>query len=71
MERIKKLLFVLILVSSAQDLSAQISPDNVQELMSYFENQIQSLDPIEGVYDVNIEQWGENAYQDFHQKQQT
>lgn len=65
MERIKKLLFVLILVSSAQDLSAQISPDNVQELMSYFENQIQSLDPIEGVYDVNIEQWGENAYQEF------
>lgn len=67
MEQIKKLLFilVLILVSSAQELSAQISPTNVQELMSYFESHIQSLDPIEGVYDVNIEQWGENAYQEF------
>ena len=67
MEQIKKLLFilVLILVSSVQELSAQISPTNVQELMSYFESHIQSLDPIEGVYDVNIEQWGENAYQEF------
>lgn len=67
MEQIKKLLFilVLILVSSAQELSAQISPTNVQELMSYFKNHAQSLDPIEGEYDVNIEQWGENAYQKF------
>ena len=67
MKQIKKLLFifVLILVSSAQELSAQISPTNVQELMSYFESHIQSLDPIEGVYDVNIEQWGENVYQEF------
>ncbi len=67
MKQIKKLLFifVLILVSSAQELSAQISPANVQELMSYFESHIQSLDPIEGVYDVNIEQWGENVYQEF------
>lgn len=67
MEQIKKLvsIFVLILVSSVQELSAQISPTNVQELMSYFESHIQSLDPIEGVYDVNIEQWGENAYQEF------
>lgn len=67
MKQIKKLLFifVLILVSSAQELSAQISPTNVQELMSYFKSHIQSLDPIEGVYDVNIEQWGENAYQEF------
>lgn len=67
MEQIKKLvsIFVLILVSSVQGLSAQISPTNVQELMSYFESHIQSLDPIEGVYDVNIEQWGENAYQEF------
>ncbi|OKZ20527.1 MAG: hypothetical protein BHV77_10085 [Bacteroides sp. 43_108] len=67
MEQIKRLvsIFVLILVSSVQELSAQISPTNVQELMSYFESHIQSLDPIEGVYDVNIEQWGENAYQEF------
>ena len=67
MEQIKKLLFilVLILVSSVQELSAQISPTNVQELMSYFESHIQSIDPIEGVYDLNIEQWGENAYQEF------
>lgn len=67
MEQIKKLLFILVLIlaSSAQELSAQISPTNVQELMSYFESHIQSLDPIEGVYDVIIEQWGENAYQEF------
>ena len=73
MEQIKKLLFifVLILVSSAQELSAQISPTNVQELMSYFESHIQSLDPIEGVYDVNIEQWAKMLTKSFHQKQQT
>ena len=66
MEQIKKLVFILVLIHmSAQGLFAQISPTNVQELMSYFESHIRRLDPIEGVYDVNIEQWGENAYQEF------
>lgn len=46
-------------------LYAQISPRNVEELMSYFANNTQNLDPIEGVYDVNIEQWGENAFRKF------
>ena len=66
MEQIKKLAFIFVLIHmSAQGLFAQISPTSVQELMSYFESRIQSLDPIEGIYDVNIEQWGENAYQEF------
>lgn len=46
-------------------LYAQISPRNVEELMSYFANNTQNLDPIEGVYDVNIEQCGENAFRKF------
>lgn len=46
-------------------LYAQISPRNVEELMSYFANNTQNLDPIEGVYDVNIEQWGENVFRKF------
>ena len=46
-------------------LYAQISPRNVEELMSYFANNTQNLDPIEGVYDVNIGQWGENAFRKF------
>lgn len=46
-------------------LYAQISPRSVEELMSYFANNTQDLDPIEGVYDVNIEQWGENAFRKF------
>ena len=50
-------------------LYAQISPRNVEELMSYFANNTQNLDPIEGVYDVNIEQWGENAFRKFQKRQ--
>ena len=44
---------------------AQITPKSVSDLMDYYENNFHSLDPIEGVYDVNIEQWGENAYRKF------
>lgn len=62
---IKTLVVIVFTLSIAQTSHAQISPQNVQELMSYFEDNIQHLDPIEGVYDVNIEQWGENAYRQF------
>lgn len=62
---IKTLVIIVLTLIIAQSLHAQISPRNVQELMSYFEDNIQHLDPIEGVYDVNIEQWGENAYRQF------
>ncbi len=62
---IKTLVIIVLTLIIAQTSHAQISPRNVQELMSYFEDNIQHLDPIEGVYDVNIEQWGENAYRQF------
>jgi len=66
MKQIVKILVIIVLTFIiAQTSHAQISPRNVQELMSYFDDNIQHLDPIEGVYDVNIEQWGENAYQQF------
>ena len=66
MKHIKKLVVILVLIHmSAQGLFAQSTPTSVQELMSYFKSNIRNLDPIEGVYDVNIEQWGENAYQKF------
>lgn len=58
------IIIVSMLVTTTK-LYAQISPRNVEELMSYFANNTQNLDPIEGVYDVNIEQWGENAFRKF------
>lgn len=62
---VRTLVFIVLTLIIAQTSHAQISPRNVQELMSYFDVNIQHLDPIEGVYDVNIEQWGENAYRQF------
>lgn len=56
---------VILTMAHSQFLYAQISPRSVQDLMAYFENSTNELDPIEGVYDVNIEQWGENAYREF------
>lgn len=58
------IIIVSMLVTTTK-LYAQISPRNMEELMSYFANNTQNLDPIEGVYDVNIEQWGENAFRKF------
>jgi S1-C subfamily serine protease len=58
------IIIVSMLVTTTK-LYAQISPRNVEELMSYFANNTQNLDPIEGVYDVNIEQWGENVFRKF------
>ena len=55
------IIIVSMLVTTTK-LYAQISPRNVEELMSYFANNTQNLDPIEGVYDVNIEQWGEISF---------
>ena len=62
---VRTLVVIVFTLIIAQTSHAQISPRNVQELMSYFDDNIQHLDPIEGVYDVNIEQWGENAYRQF------
>lgn len=61
----KTLVFIVLTLIIAQTSHAQISPRNEQELISYFADNIQHLDPIEGVYDVNIEKWGENAYTQF------
>ena len=58
-------IIILSMLVTTTKLYAQISPRNVEELMSYFANNTQNLDPIEGVYDVNIEQWGENAFRKF------
>lgn len=55
------IIIVSMLVTTTK-LYAQISPRNVEELMSYFANNTQNLDPIEGVYDVIVEDWGENAF---------
>lgn len=66
MKQISKTLIIIVLtLITAQTSHAQISPRNAQELMSYFDDNVQQLDPIEGIYDVNIEQWGENAYTQF------
>lgn len=56
---------VILTMAHSHFLYAQTSPRSEQDLMEYFENCINELDPIEGVYDVNIEQWGENAYREF------
>ena len=66
----KKFYFIIVFIAvlmpvTTKDLYAQISPQSVKDLMSYFDNNIQNLDPIEGVYDLNIEQWGENAVERF------
>lgn len=66
MKKIIKTLIIFVFTSMViQSSLAQISPRSVQELMSYFDENIQNLDFIEGVYDVNIEQWGENSYKRF------
>ncbi len=44
---------------------AQISPNSAAELKKYYSEHISALDPIEGIYDVTVSQWGENAYTRF------
>lgn len=53
---------LLLIVSAAQ---AQIDSSSKKELKQYFKNNIENLDPIEGIYDVNIEGNGENAFTSF------
>ena len=55
-----KTLFIILLFLTACVAQAQINPSNKKELKQYF-----NLDPIEGVYDVNIEGNGENAFTSF------
>ncbi len=61
MKLLRKTVLFLI-VASVSSLNAQISPKSVDDLMAYFKNNFQNLDPIEGAYDVNIENWSEYAY---------
>ena len=56
------LLVMLLMTSYA---SAQISPKSTYDLKTYYKNNIAKLDPIEGIYDVNVEHWGENAFRRF------
>ena len=65
MKLLRKIALLFLMLTSVSSLNAQISPKSVDDLMAYFENNFQNLDPIEGAYDVNIEQWGENAYRQF------
>lgn len=65
MQKIKLLFFITIYIVSARNLSAQVTPVNKDALMLYFKSNIHNLDPIEGLYDVNIEQWGENSFRTF------
>lgn len=60
-----KTLFIILLFLTACVAQAQINPSNKKELKQYFKNNIENLDPIEGVYDVNIEGNGENAFTSF------
>ena len=60
-----KTLFIILLFLTACVAQAQINPSNKKELKQYFRNNIENLDPIEGVYDVNIEGNGENAFTSF------
>lgn len=62
----KKVLVVSFMLINFISISySQISPTSVAQLKMYYENNINTLDPIEGVYDVDIEQWGENAFRVF------
>lgn len=59
----KLLFFVMFLVN--QLTFAQISPNSTAELKQYYLEHISTLDPIEGIYDASVSQWGENAYTRF------
>ena len=37
-------------------------PTSKVELQIYYKDNILKLDPIEGIYDVAVNQWGENAF---------
>ena len=65
MKLLRKIAVLFLMLTSVSSLNAQISPKSVDDLMAYFKNNFQNLDPIEGAYDVNIEQWGGNAYRQF------
>lgn len=57
--------FILFANAISNNINAQITPTSENELLSYYERNIDKLDPIEGVYDWIIEQSGENAYMTF------
>ena len=57
--------FILFAIAISNNINAQITPTSENELLSYYERNIDKLDPIEGVYDWIIEQSGENAYMTF------
>ncbi|MCM1333005.1 MAG: serine protease [Bacteroides sp.] len=57
-----KIIIILISIVSTLTSLAQISPKSEAELRAYFKNNISSLNPIEGVYDLNLEALSENAF---------
>lgn len=56
---------LLIMLLTTSNANAQISPRSTNDLTNYYKNKIAKLDPIEGIYDVNVESWGENAFVTF------
>lgn len=57
-----KIIIILISIVSTLTSLAQISPKSEAELRAYLKNSISSLNPIEGVYDLNLEVLSENAF---------
>lgn len=61
----KKIIFLTFTVLIAVTSNAQIMPTSKAELQIYYKDNILKLDPIEGIYDVAVNQWGENAFTRF------
>ncbi|MCI8998824.1 MAG: serine protease [Muribaculaceae bacterium] len=61
----KRICSYLLLHLWVSVLIAQISPRNGAELRAYYQRNFDNLDPIEGIYDVSVEQWSKNAYTKF------
>ena len=61
----KKIIFLTFTVLIAVISNAQIMPTSKVELQIYYKDNILKLDPIEGIYDVAVNQWGENAFTRF------
>lgn len=56
---------LLLLLNLSAFAIAQINPSSENELISYFERNKGNLDPIEGIYDLYTELYGENAFVSF------
>lgn len=56
---------LLLMLNLSAFAIAQINPSSENELISYFERNKEHLDPIEGIYNLNMEFYGENAFVKF------